>query len=165
METLLIWGLALLALALILVFIEIFVPSMGLIAIVATLVGVAGIVCLFKVSTAWGFTGVAVAVVLVPTIVAFGFKVLPSTPLGKKLLFGEDGEHRPVLGDEPRDEYANLVGMQGDALTDLRPVGVARFGAQRVDVLSEVAYVRAGQRVRVTAVEGLTIKVRPVIDA
>jgi membrane-bound serine protease (ClpP class) len=161
----LIWGLALLAMALLLVAIEMFVPSMGIIAIVATLVGIAGIVCLFKVSAAWGITGIGVAIVLVPTIVAFGFKLLPSTPMGRKMLFGEDGEHRPVLGDEPRDEYANLVGMEGDALTDLRPVGVARFGAERVDVLSEVAYIRAGERVRVTAVEGLTIKVRPVTAA
>jgi membrane-bound serine protease (ClpP class) len=111
----------------------------------------------------WGLSGTLAAVVLVPIIVYFGFQIMPSTPFGRKMLFGESGEHEPVLKTDGVDECAALVGMEGDALTDLRPVGVARIGKERLDVLSEVSYVRAGSRVRVTAVEGTTVKVRPVV--
>lgn len=159
----LVWGIALLVVALLLVVVEVFIPSAGLISITATLVGIAGLVCLYMVDWKWGLTGTLASVILVPIIVYYGFQIMPSTPLGRKMLFGESGEHEPVLKSDGVDEFAALVGMEGDALTDLRPVGMARIGKERLDVLSEVSYVRAGTRVRVTAVEGTTVKVRPVV--
>lgn len=162
MEALLVWGIVLLVVALLLVVVEIFVPSAGLISITAALVGIAGLICLYKVDFVWGISGTLAAVVLVPTIIYYGFQTMPSTYFGRKMLFGESGEHEPVLKTDGVDEFAALVGMEGDALTDLRPVGVAKIGKERLDVLSEVSYVRAGARVRVTAVEGTTVKVRPV---
>ena len=162
MEAMLIWGIALLAVALLLVLVEVLVPSAGLISITAALVGIAGLVCLYMVDWKWGVAGTGAAVVLVPIIVYYGFQMMPTTSFGKKMLFGESGEHEPVLKSDGVDEFAALVGMEGDALTDLRPVGVAKIGKERLDVLSEVSYVRAGTRVRVTAVEGTTVKVRPV---
>lgn len=54
----------------------------------------------------------------------------------------------------------DLVGADGVALTDLRPAGVAGFGSDRVDVVSEGEFVNAGARVRVLRVEGNRITVR-----
>jgi membrane-bound ClpP family serine protease len=160
-EAVLIWGLVLLAVCLILVVVEIFVPSAGLISVVATATGVAGLVCLFKADTAWGLAGTGVMVVLVPTVLAFGFKVMPSTPMGRKLMFGESGRHEPVLPDA-QNPYAALVGLEGEAVTDLRPVGVVRIKGEKIDALTEVGYIRAGTPVRVSAVEGMDVKVRPI---
>jgi membrane-bound serine protease (ClpP class) len=60
-----------------------------------------------------------------------------------------------VSADESR-----FAGQVGITESDLRPVGVARFGEQRVDVVSEGGYVPAGSRVRVLEVEGARIVVR-----
>lgn len=61
-----------------------------------------------------------------------------------------------VSADETR-----FVGQVGVAESDLRPIGIARFGDARIDVVSEGGYVRAGTRVRVREVEGGRIVVRP----
>jgi membrane-bound serine protease (ClpP class) len=56
----------------------------------------------------------------------------------------------------------DLVGAEGVALTDLRPAGTARFGDERVDVVSEGPFVTAGTAVRITRAEGYRHVVRPV---
>ncbi len=161
MESMLAWGIILLAAALLLVVLEIFIPSAGIISITAGIVGVAGIVCLFQDSMIAGFTGILVALVLVPIIVVFGAKVMPATPMGKRLLFGESGKHEPVIPEESLNRLDALLGAEGDALTDLRPVGIARIEGRRIDVLAEIAFIPAGAKVKVTGVEGSQIKVRP----
>jgi membrane-bound ClpP family serine protease len=165
-DPMLLWGLGLLAAALLVVFIEMFVPSGGLLALVAAVVAIAGVVCLFRVSALWGVIGLLAVLILGPTVIFFGLSIMPSTPFGKKLLFGESGREEPVLGteDEARQESAieRLVGTEGVALTDLRPVGAVRLDGQRYDALAEINLIRAGTPVRVTSVEGTQIKVRPV---
>lgn len=59
-------------------------------------------------------------------------------------------------------ERADLVGAVGPALTDLRPAGLARFGDERVDVVTLGDYVDAGRQVRVVRVEGNRVTVRAV---
>ena len=48
----------------------------------------------------------------------------------------------------------DLVGRTGTALTDLRPAGTARFGDERVDVVTEGGYLSQGSPVRVIRSEG-----------
>jgi membrane-bound serine protease (ClpP class) len=48
------------------------------------------------------------------------------------------------------------------ALTDLRPAGTARIGAERVDVVTEGQYVAQGDVVRVVRSEGYRHVVMPV---
>jgi membrane-bound serine protease (ClpP class) len=48
------------------------------------------------------------------------------------------------------------------AESDLRPVGVARFGEERVDVVTEGTYVSRGESLEVVHVEGSRIVVRVV---
>ena len=55
--------------------------------------------------------------------------------------------------------HDGLVGQTGEALTDLRPSGKARIGAQVLDVLSLHEYILRGAAVRVIEVEGTRIVV------
>lgn len=57
-----------------------------------------------------------------------------------------------------------LVGQQGVAHSDLRPAGVARIGGNRVDVVTQGDFIRAGTRIEVHSVEGNRVVVRPVED-
>lgn len=164
-ETLLVWGLALLATAVLLIIVEVFIPSGGLIAIAATGVAIAGIVCLFRVSVGWGLVGIGVMVVAGPSAFAFWVKVLPHTPFGRKML-GERPESELAAeaeqAERERRARAALLGAEGRALTDLRPVGVVEIAGVRHDALSETTMIQAGTKVRVSVVESNAIRVRPI---
>lgn len=54
------------------------------------------------------------------------------------------------------------IGDEGVATTNLKPVGQAEFAERIVDVMSDLAFVRAGARVRVVGVQGSRIMVEPV---
>jgi membrane-bound serine protease (ClpP class) len=162
MEHLLIWGVLLIGLSLILLGAEAFIPSGGLISLVAAAVAISGAVCLFKVDWKWGAVGIGTLIVLGPLIFIFALQLMPSTRMGRKLMFGEQGEERPVLSEEAAHELDGLVGSEALVLTDLRPVGSIRLGEQRFDALAEISYIPAGTKVRVVSVEGTTIRVRAV---
>ncbi len=162
MESLLVWGVLLVCVSLVLLAAEAVVPSGGLISLVAAAVAISGVVCLFKVDWRWGVAGTGSVLVLGPLVLIFALQLMPSTKVGRSLMFGEKGEDRPVLTDEAGHEFDALVGTEGTVLTDLRPVGSVRFGEQRLDALAEIAYIPAGSRVKVVSVEGTTIKVRAV---
>lgn len=55
-----------------------------------------------------------------------------------------------------------LVGLQGVAVTDLRPAGIAQVGEERIDVVSAGTWVQAGTLIRVVGAEGCRHVVEPV---
>lgn len=76
--------------------------------------------------------------------------------LGKALTLEQDAK-----GWVPeRADLSALMGQQGVALTTLRPAGTARFGAQKVDVVTEGEFVDAGSPVKVIEVDGTRVVVR-----
>ncbi len=58
-------------------------------------------------------------------------------------------------------ERPELVGQTGTALSNLRPSGTAVIGGRRVDVVTEGGMVERGATIKVLAVEGLRVVVRP----
>lgn len=58
-------------------------------------------------------------------------------------------------------ERPELVGQTGTALSNLRPSGTAMIGGRRVDVVTEGGMVERGAPIKVLAVEGLRVVVRP----
>jgi membrane-bound serine protease (ClpP class) len=73
-----------------------------------------------------------------------------------------------VLEEERRVEadtlYArrSLIGKEGIARTELRPIGVIDIDGVRHDAVSETTLVQVGGKVRVTAVEPTSVRVRPL---
>lgn len=55
----------------------------------------------------------------------------------------------------------DLLGLEGIAVTDLRPAGTARFGTESVDVVSAGPWVEAGTPVRIVRAEGYRQVVEP----
>lgn len=160
-----IWGFGLFAVAFALVVLELFIPSGGIIAITSFIVAVAGIVAFFRESQMWGFTSILFTIVATPVILHYAFKIMPHTPVGRRLILGQktdDEVHQKAVEDQQRTEAEqSLVGAGGTALTDLRPVGSADIEGQRVEVLAEGGIISAGTPIRVTAVSGNVVKVRP----
>jgi membrane-bound ClpP family serine protease len=165
-DTVLLVGLGLLAASFLLLFAELFIPSAGLLAIGAGAAAIAGIVILFNYDSLWGLIGVAVVLVGAPTALSLGLKVWPHTPVGKKMLLGENTEEgleaKRVAEAQARELRRALVGAEGEVVTPLRPVGVVRIGDTRHDALAESGIIESGQRVKVTSVRDNQIKVRAV---
>jgi membrane-bound serine protease (ClpP class) len=78
---------------------------------------------------------------------------------GHPLLGGMLRRDEGYIANLPRPE---LEGMDGIALTDLRPAGTAQFGDERLDVVSEAGWIAAGSPVRVQRSEGYRHVVRAV---
>lgn len=164
----LIWGLALLGVAALLLVIEIFVPSAGLIATLSIGSALTGLVCLWRYDATWGALGTISSIVAGPLIFFQGLKIWRHTPLGRKMVgepTEEELEARRAEEERESRELLALIGVEGEAVTDLRPVGVVRIKGKRFDALAETHLIPAGSRVRVTVAEPSQIKVRQVNDA
>lgn len=70
---------------------------------------------------------------------------------GHPLLGGMLRRDEGYVASLPRPE---LEGLDGIALTDLRPAGTAQIGDERLDVVSESGWIPAGSPVRVLRAEG-----------
>ncbi|MFN7021371.1 MAG: NfeD family protein [Phycisphaerales bacterium] len=162
MESLVYWGVGLLALAMLMLMVEVFVPTAGVLGVVSACVAIAGIVCLFRYDWRWGLSGLLAVAVIGPSIVFVGLQIFPSTPFGKKILnLPPEAEDLGRAGAEPASPYEPLVGGEADAVTDLRPSGFVRIDGKRLPALSEVSFVRAGAKVRITAADAMQVRVRP----
>lgn len=141
--------------------------------------GVTGIVCIFASlllaliglplsvvfsTSAWVEPLTRVCAALMVTILGMllAIRFLPHTRAGKRLVLARTNARSEgfVASDESR-----FVGKLGVAESDLRPVGVARFGSERVDVVTEGEYVSRGEALEVLHVEGARIVVRVVSKA
>jgi membrane-bound ClpP family serine protease len=97
-------------------------------------------------------------------------RYLPNIPVANRLVLkppvGEDnlleGDALPASSDGVRSELAALLGAIGVAATTLRPAGIARFGDDFVDVITDGSYVQAGTRVQVIEIEGNRVIVKEV---
>lgn len=163
-EVYLLWGFGLFGVAIVLFFIELFVPTGGIVGILTGVAAIAGVVSFFRASPTWGWLSLLIVILSTPAAIWLGLKVWPNTPIGRRLILGsidDDPEAEGMPKPDPQDEIRQaLVGATGVAVTDLRPVGVVRIEGERVEALAEGGLISAGQPVRITAVEGNRIKVR-----
>jgi membrane-bound serine protease (ClpP class) len=144
-------AIVLLTLGLILIIAEVLVPSFGLLGGLATLSIIGSVIVAWQEDPALGSGFLVAAVLLVPTFVVLAFKILPRTPLGKRLILSGPSFEDGAAVDQ-RDK--GLVGVEGFAMTPLRPAGMAQLGGRRVDVVSRGERIDQGVRVRVIEVRG-----------
>jgi membrane-bound ClpP family serine protease len=158
----LVWAALLLFLGLVLVCVEVFIPSGGILGILSIASLMAGIIVAFYHRGAEiGFLFLAITAVAVPTALVLAFRWWPKTPMGRRLLLDVPTSEE-VLPDSPqRRALRQLVGKLGTAKTVMLPSGAVVIDGQTFDALSEGMPIEAGQRVRVIEVHGNRVVVRP----
>ncbi len=158
------WAILLMAVALILFFLEVLVPSGGVLGFSSAVAMIAGVVLFFKVSTTLGLVSAIVALLAVPFLFAFALKLWPNTPIGKLLTLEStsNGQANGTTQADPGRSLHQLVGQTGQALTDLHPIGRCLIDGQRFDCLAQTGMIQAGSTVKVVTVSGMEIKVRVV---
>ena len=162
----------LLAVALGLFAIEIFVPSGGLLALLGALAVVGSVVAFFMHDVTVGFMAMGTYVLLGPVVVWLGFRIWAASPLARSMVLGgtveEDADEAYQASEHARQERADylgsLVGRTGETMTVLRPVGVVRIDGRRVDAMAETGSIDAGRRVEVVRTYDNQVKVREVSE-
>ncbi len=151
------WIIFLLVAGLILVVVEVFLPS--------GLFGVAGGLCLL-VAIGMTYTSYGIeagtwllGAVIMATIVGLVLwvKYFPKTPTGRRMMLSETSANL-----SPERNYVALLGKRGVVRSQLRPAGVAEIEGQRLDVVTEGGMIEPGATVQVNVVDGTRIVVRKV---
>lgn len=161
------WVVGLLTLSALLVALELFIPSGGLISILAGLSAIAAIAIAFRVSPLTGAIALGIVAGGVPTIFWLAIKVFPSTPVGRNIILTagtteEDIQRRLSERQAETHAISALVGARGKALTGLRPGGTIRVDGEDIEAFAETGIIDAGSMVVITSVSGRQIRVMPV---
>ena len=159
-EPWLIWALALFVAGLFIIVVEVLVPSGGLLGLAAMACLVGSLICAYKTSGRAAVVLACVEGICVPLAIYLGFKILPRTSLGRRLILkppgGEDSAAETARrGAVPSaDHFEELLGREGVVVTALRPSGSVDFEGRRVSVVSAGEAIPDGARVRVIHIEG-----------
>jgi membrane-bound serine protease (ClpP class) len=152
------WSILLLLAGCLLVALEVFIPSGGIIGTFAALCFVASILIAFMQGSAvTGLAFTSAAVIAVPTILALAFKYWPKTPMGKAFL-GELPTDADVLPEDPR---RHLLGRVGIARSKMLPSGAVEIDGQMVDAVTQGQAIEPGTYVTVIEVRANRVVVRP----
>jgi membrane-bound ClpP family serine protease len=171
--------------ALLLLCLEVFIPSGGILSLLCGACAVASVVAMFMWSTTAGIVLLLVYTIAAPVLALLILKVWAHSPIARRYMLAD--EAKPVGSDAPNEELdpedpdaaqsaadlvrsrrfeslAKLVGTRGVTETPLRPSGFVRLecpdGPRRVDASAESGLVEAGVPVRVVAVVDGTLRVR-----
>jgi membrane-bound ClpP family serine protease len=156
------WAMLLLAAGLILVVVEFFVPSSGVLGVSALVCLVAANVLAFRHSGSMGLLFMACAVLGVPVLLALGANLWPHTPIGQRVLLRVPLA-KDVLPDSPRRrELKQLVGKIGQAKSLMMPSGAVEIAGHTIDATSEGQPIESGATVKVIEVRGMHVVVRVV---
>jgi membrane-bound ClpP family serine protease len=158
------WAFLLLAIGVMLLVAEVFIPSGGVIMILAALSLIGALVC---AGNAWWssspgyFWGFATSMaLLLPIVIGAAFYVWPRTPLGKRAILEAPAPHEVASFVEQEERYGRMVGQYGQTLTMLNPSGIVRIDGHRVHCRSEGGILDSGVRVRVISAQGNRVIVR-----
>jgi membrane-bound ClpP family serine protease len=143
-------------LGILMVFLEILVPSAGLISIIAiSLFGSSLYLAFSELPAPAGMIFLSADILIIPVLIYFGLKLMAYSPITlRKTLSSADG-----VNSQDKD-MEHFSGKTGIAKTDLRPAGSAIIDNQRVDVVSQGNYINKNSTIEVVRITGNQIIVR-----
>jgi membrane-bound serine protease (ClpP class) len=147
---------------------EVFLPSGGLLTLlcVASLLGSVIVAGTHSIKLAAILLFVALA--SLPIVLLIAFKLLPKTPIGRRLILNAPDESTEASSASPpvsattSGELAGLLGQQGVTITPLRPSGIVEIGNRRVSVVTHGDMLETGRKVKVVEIQGNYVVVEPL---
>jgi len=144
----------------ILVVLEVFIPSGGILGIVAGTAFVYAVIHGFNEGSTTGLVVLLGSAVAVPIALTIAFKLWPKTPLGKKSI------PDPELGEsDNQKELDQLIGATAITLTAMMPNGRIRLGNDQLDAVTNGTMIEEGKQVEVVSAVGNRIMVKEVIQS
>lgn len=147
------WVVVLQAVAIGLLFAEIFLPSGGILALATLGAVVASLWTAFDGAAALGWGTLLVDLLVFPWLVRWGFRTVSKSAMALQ---------ESLETGSATESTLQWVGQTGFAETGLRPVGHIRIGEHRLQARSATGFVEPGEAVQVIRSEGGEVLVRPV---
>jgi len=155
--------LGLIVLGMVLLAAELFIPSAGIITVLALVcIGVGVAIPFWHGQFATGMITLLAVFIILPIFGAFLMHYWPKTRMGKRLMLpgpDEDAELAAAPVNLALEQYRGRIGK---AFSSLRPSGIVDFDGQRVDCLAEGILVEPGTWVRCIDVKPGRVLVRPI---
>ncbi len=151
--------LVLYAVGIVILVLEIFIPSHGVLSIAGLGFLIAGIWAAFRIGSGVGYVSMILALILVPTGIYFAIKYWYQLPVGKRMAPPNPEANEASFGFHTAELEA-LIGEQGRAITPLRPVGDCEFGRRRVQCIAEMGSIEKGTKVEAVRIRGRDLVVR-----
>ncbi len=149
----LMWSLVLLVVGVGLIVLEVFIPSGGVLSILAALAVIASVVVAFTGGWVSGVIMLVTMMIVLPLFISGMIRWWPHTPIGRMVVLNIPENEDDVLSDTA--EYRalrSLVGRRGVAKTKMLPSGAVVIDGLVYDALSDGVAIEAGQPILVTAV-------------
>jgi membrane-bound ClpP family serine protease len=153
---------ALIALGLLLLVAELFLPTGGILAVLSIGALIVGIAMTFNYDPSTGMFTLIAVFVAIPILAALAFHYWPKTPLGRRMMLSGPQEDDALANMPVNLDLEQLRGRYGRTLSTLRPSGITDFDGRRVDTISEGAMIEPGQWVRCIDVKAGHVIVRQV---
>ncbi|MDO5553499.1 MAG: NfeD family protein [Planctomycetia bacterium] len=156
------WVIVSLAAAVFFGILEVFVPSMGLLSVIAGLSLIAAVVLAFELNPFFGFGLLVLLMIFGPLVVVLVLRVIPKTPFGRRF-FLETEVQSPEEVDPLREELRQLVGTHGRTLSLMMPSGKVLFGGKSYEAVSEAGAIDPNCEIIAVRTEGVSLFVRPFL--
>lgn len=154
------WSMILVALGFAVVVLELFVPSAGILGILAAAFFISGIITGFFHGLWLGATLLLITSLCLPLLFMLLVKVWPSTPLGRRILIGNMNEEE-VMPVGENYELEKLIGQKGVAKTKMLPSGMIKIGDRSYDAVSDGFAIEPGDPIKIVAIKTNRILVQP----
>lgn len=147
---------------------EVFVPSGGLLLILSLFCIATGVTIIFFTPESLGggtTTGVITIlglVVFLPLFAGVLFHYWSYTAMGKQVFLSQPTQEEASVQTEAQVAFETLKGQIGKTATQHQPSGAVDVAGRRYDSTTEGMFLDAGQLVKVVAVKGSQLVIRPV---
>lgn len=158
----LIWALLTLLFGFVLVGLEFFVPSGGILGFLAATSLLISLWLAFTHSVPTFITFLGAVTFGVPIVVLAALHFLPRTPLGKRILLGAPDSSEVAPTAETWGGLRSLIGQVGTATSKMLPSGAIEIEGKWVDAISQGMAIEEGQMVKVIEVRGNRVVVIPI---
>ena len=143
------------------IILEVFVPTVGIIAIAGLASIIASIVIAYqRLGSLIGSIYLVVVLVLVPAIIILCFRFFPRSPVGRWLINQDRQEPEKGYSSFTAEKYLDLNGKEGTSLTILRPAGMVRIDGQKYSAVTGGEFIEKDKPIKVVKVEGSRVVVR-----
>lgn len=154
------WAFGLLLLGLVLVVLEVFIPSGGALGVMAALAILGAVGVAFLGGLQSGAIVLGVTALAVPAVLLLAVKYWPHSPLGRLILIKLPKSDREILPLDERGDLKQLVGKLGRARSKMLPSGIVSIDGRSYDAVSQGTPIDPGETVKVVAVRNNRIVVR-----
>ena len=157
MDPTVVWAILLFLIGVVIIGVELFVPSGGVLGFLSAAALIGSVVVGFNGGVVLGSSMLASVIVLVPVVIVGFIKLWPHTPIGKSILI-------PVkeTGGKPLDRGLDVLeGRVGMTRTKMLPSGSIEIDGRVYDALSDGIPLEPGELVRVISSRSNRLLVRP----